>query len=292
MSGLELVRWALYVDLGVLFGVPAAGWLVQAGTVPGTVRRALLGMAVLALPLSAEGFLLLVAQMAGTGIGDLDRGLVQELLTGLALGWAFIARMAALVVASACLAAPRIGERWLCLPPAIAVATLAWTGHTAASEGSLGLFRLLGDIAHLLAASTWLGALVLFLIMLIGGGDISETAEALARFSGVGSVLVGVLLITGIGNLLFLTAPSEWIDLAKGAYGRLLIVKLGMFGAMLGLAALNRFLFVPRLSASIANTRGQESVRHLRLSIFAELALGAAVLLIVASLGQLDPWAM
>lgn len=289
MSSLELVRWALYADLGVLFGVPAAALLVQAGTVPGTARRALLGLAVLALPLSAAGFLLLVAQMAGTGIGDLDRGLVQELLTGSALGWAFIARMAALVVASVFLATSRIGERWLWQLPAIAVATLAWTGHAGASEGGLGLLRLLCDIAHLLAASTWLGALVLFLIMLIGGGSDAETANALARFSGVGSVLVGLLLVTGIGNLLFLAVPSAWLHLANGAYGHLLIVKLGLFGAMLGLAALNRFLFVPRLSASIAETAAQEGVRHLRLSISAELALGAAVLLVVASLGQLDP---
>jgi len=292
MSSFELVRWALYADLGVLLGVPAAAVLVRAGAVPGTAKRALLGLAVLALPLSAAGFLLLVAQMGGTGIGDLDWGLVKELLTGSALGWAFIARMAALVLASVFLASPRIGERWLWLPSAIAVATLAWTGHAGAGDGSLGLVRLLGDIVHLLAASTWLGALVLFLIMLIGGGDAGETAEALARFSGVGSVLVGVLLVTGIGNLLFLAAPSAWIDLAKGSYGRLLIVKLGLFGAMLGLAALNRFLFVPRLSASMAESGAHAGARHLRLSISAELALGAAVLLVVASLGQLDPWAM
>jgi hypothetical protein len=45
-------------------------------------------------------------------------------------------------------------------------------------------------------------------------------------------------------------------------------------------------LFVPQSSAA---TGTQAGIRHLRLNIFTELALSAAVLLVVVSLGQFDP---
>jgi putative copper resistance protein D len=289
MSGIELARWALYVDLGVLFGLPAAAMLVKAGAQLKSLRPLLVVPAILSLPLSAVGFLLLVAQMAGTGVGDVDQSLVLDLLTGSALGWAAIVRLAALTGAVALLASPRPNPSWVLASAAIAVATLAWSGHAASSEGALGILRLLGDVVHLLAASIWLGALILFLAMLLTRQIQPDTATALERFSGIGSVLVAVLLGTGVGNLLFLAVPSQWAALANGGYGRLLLVKLALFAAMLGLAATNRFLLVPRLRTRGGSSPGLGGVRHLRLSIFVELALGIGVLLLVAILGLLDP---
>lgn len=289
MSGLELARWALYVDLGVLFGLPAAAILVKAEAWLKFLRPALLVLTILSLPLSVAGFLLLVARMAGTGVGDLDQSLVLDLLTGSALGWAAIVRLAALTGVVGLLASPRPNPIWVLAPATIAVGTLAWSGHAASSEGALGSLRLLGDVVHLLAASVWLGALILFLVMLLTRQEQPDTATALERFSVIGSVLVAVLLATGIGNLLFLVAPSQWAVLLNETYGRLLLGKLALFGAMLGLAATNRFLLVPRLRIPRASSSGRGGLRHLRLSIFVELVIGIIVLLVVAILGQLDP---
>ena len=42
---------------------------------------------------------------------------------------------------------------------AVALASLAWSGHGAASEGFRGTVHLVADIVHLLAAGVWVGPL-------------------------------------------------------------------------------------------------------------------------------------
>lgn len=292
IAPVELARWALYVDLGVMFGVPAAGVLTGAKSALGNTRGLLLAAALAGFPLSILGFMLTLSAMAGVGIADLDRQLLVGIATGSALGWAFLVRIPALVAAAA-IAGFR-GERLaiLALPAAIAVATLAWSGHAAASEGAPALVRLAGDIVHLLAASLWIGAMVLFLAMLSDNrADPSRVAPSLSRFAGVGSMLVAVLLATGFGNLAFVSAPSGWPVLLSVPYARFLLVKLGFFAVMLGLAALHRFKLVPRLAAATASENADRAGRSLRVSLAFELAAALIVLLIVSHLGMLDPHA-
>lgn len=280
MPAIAAVRWALYADLGMLFGIPAAAWLVDARFALIRLRPALLIAALAGLPLVVLGFLLTVAGMTDTALAEIDRGLVLELVGGTAMGWAFLARLVACAVAAVlCFARPP----WIVLPAAVTVAGLAWTGHGASGEGLAGWVRLCGDVLHLLAASTWIGALVLFLSMLAGPVvDVASTARALSRFAGVGTALVGVLVVSGIGNMAFLAAPQDWPTMIAHPYGRLLMVKLLIFAGMLGLAALNRFRLAPRLADGAA-------IASLRRSVAVELAMGLAVLLLVAWLGLLDP---
>ena len=51
----------------------------------------------------------------------------------------------------------------------LALATAAWTGHAGATEAGQGALHRASDVLHLLAAATWLGALVLFLAAALGG---------------------------------------------------------------------------------------------------------------------------
>jgi putative copper resistance protein D len=176
------------------------------------------------------------------------------------------------------------------VPTAVALGTLAWSGHAAASEGMLAAPRLVLDILHLLAASIWLGALVLFLAMLgKASGTQVATGNALARFAGIGGVLVVTLALTGTANLWFLAPPRDWLALVQTGYGALLGIKLAVFSAMLGLAGLNRFALVPRLLVSGHEDQGSHAVRVLRMSIAVEFALAFVILLLVARLGMLDP---
>src|SRR5262245_54716822 len=87
------------------------------------------------------------------------------------------------------------------------VGTLAWAGHAAANMGSdlKGNAHLVGDILHLIAAAAWLGALVPLALML--GPPREEMAQSLdvvriatARFSILGIVSVGTIVVTGINN--------------------------------------------------------------------------------------------
>ncbi|MFX4978907.1 hypothetical protein ABTC37_19750, partial [Acinetobacter baumannii] len=84
--------------------------------------------------------------MAGTGLGGVDHDTLSMLLGSTATGWAFLARSAALIVVGA---AALLLKRWptalavtAALFGSVAVASLAWGGHAAASEGMAGWVHL------------------------------------------------------------------------------------------------------------------------------------------------------
>lgn len=285
MTTLELARFALYADLGVAFGLPAAALLTR-GPME-SVRPIITGAVLIGLPLSLVAFLLTIAQMAGTDLADLDWQLAGEVTKSTSVGWAFLARMGALGLAAAFrLTNPR-RSGWQLALAAIAMGSLAWSGHAAAGEGSLVFPRLGADIVHQLSASVWLGAILLFLAQLRTGSNVPhESVEALKRFAGVGSVLVALLALTGLSNLWFLIPLDNWRDVLSTSYGELLAVKLGLFFSMLLLAALNRFVMVPGLASGSRTERAQF---RLRVSIALELCAIVAILAIVARLGMMDP---
>jgi copper transport protein len=66
-------------------------------------------------------------------------------------------------------------------------------------------------------------------------------------------------------------------------YGRLLLLKLGLVGLLLGLGALNRLVLTPALA------RRAGAARQLRRTIGADLALAAAILAVTAGLGSVPP---
>ena len=70
---------------------------------------------------------------------------------------------------------------------------------------------------------------------------------ATRRFSTVGVVCVGALLASGIVNSWNLLGGPR--DLVTTDYGRLVLLKIGLFVAMVGIAAANRFHFTPQLPA-------------------------------------------
>ena len=86
---------------------------------------------------------------------------------------------------------------------------------------------------------------------------------------------------TGIVNMI---AIAGWPPALTSDWAFLLMGKLGLFAAMLGCAALNRWRFAPALAA---NAPGSD--RALRRSLAAETPAGFAVLLLVALLGTLSP---
>jgi len=285
MTALELARFALYADLGLAFGVPAAALLTRAQISP--ARPVANGAVLIGLPLSIIAFLLSVAEMTGTGLADLDWQLAGELAASTPMGWAFLARIAALGLAVMLWFALPRRISWQLVLIGVALASLAWSGHAAAGEGMFALPQLGADIVHLLSASIWFGALALFLALLRAGTKVpQESAAALERFASVGSVLVALLALTGLANLWLLMPLNNWRDLLSSRYGELLAIKLGLFFSMLMLAALNRFVLVPEFARSGRTERAQF---RLRFSIALEFCAVLAILAIVARLGMMDP---
>ncbi|WOF44969.1 copper homeostasis membrane protein CopD [Sphingopyxis indica] len=295
------VRWALYGDLGLLFGMPLFGLYALRGrereTEPAE-RAVYAALAIAGFLLSALGFALTAAAMSGTTLAHLDPAILAMLLRQTSLGWAWLGRMVALALALGVSAWRPIpaGARFVALAACggFAVSTLAWFGHGAASEGAPGYIHLGADIVHLLAASAWIGALAMLLV-LVGSGVSSShrrvmaAHDALASFSTIGTMLVGLIIATGVINGAFLVGADAITLLGRSLYGRLLLAKLMAFAAMLGCAALNRFRLTPRLAEASGQPAIADALAALRRSIAIETVLAILVLALVGWLGTLEP---
>lgn len=298
-AGGIIVRFLLYLDLMLLFGLPLFGLYALRGPeradraiIP--LRALVLWLAALGLGLSALALLLLAANMSGLPMAEVDVETLRLLVEGTAPGTAWVVRIAALIAAPVlALLAWRIPA--LALPGvtgsgAIALLTLPWTGHGAASEGMAGWVHLGADMVHLLASGVWLGALFGLMLLLLrpasrmSPAHIQLSHRALEGFSSIGTGVVALLLLTGLVNSWFLVGIDHLSAMLTALYGQLLWVKLLLFAAMLGLAALNRFRLTPALQAG-----GTATVGALRRSLFVETAFALAILGLVAWLGTLSP---
>jgi putative copper resistance protein D len=245
---------------------------------------------------SGAGWLTAVAaNMSGEPLAAvLWQGTALKVLIHTQFGEDWLLRLALAVLLAACLAVPRMRAlRWLALLLAAALlASLAWAGHGAATPGASGKLHLAGDIAHLLAAGLWLGMLppLQLLLSAASRGDDARWAAAARlaarRFARPAVGSVAVLLAGGLVNTWFLagTVPA----LVGTEYGRLLLAKIGLFVAMLLVAAVNLLRLTPRLAESGAAVAGP-TIAQLRRNAAIETLLGLGVAGIVGVLGTLPP---
>ena len=288
-----VARLGQYVVLLGLFGA-AAYHLYAARTSPQPSGRGFRRAAAAGLLAVSLALLIQAAQMTGSIAGAMDPATHWAILTGMSLGYAWWARALALLGILLLFArgpARRGAIAWATVLSGLAVASLAWNGHGAGGEGTAGVARLGSTMAHLLAAGLWFGALILFLRDLVQWRrrDVAAMHAGLAGFAGVGSLCVAVLVATGLLNAVFL-AGFDPRALFETLWGRLLLIKVALFGLMLALAAHNRFTLTPLLSRSLA--AGQDhaaAVAKLRRSLAIETSAALAVVALVAWLGTLSP---
>ena len=207
-------------------------------------------------------------------------GGVQNVLMGTQFGVVWCLRLAVALLLALLLLWPV--ARWgQLVAAATLVGLLAFVGHAGATPGAAGLSHLTSDIVHLIAAGAWLGRLPALALLLASTPQPKGiAARAAARFSKLGVVSVVALLATGVVNSWMLLSSPH--DLIATDYGRLLFLKIGLFAAMLAIAAVNRFYLTSRLAA-------QSARRMLMRNSMAETALGCGVLLLVGVLGTMEP---
>ena len=280
-AGLVVARAITYGALLLTAGLPL--YMMTAGrgvAMSPRCRTALVLLAFVGAGASAWWALASIAAMAAVPVAQLDRETVIAVLGATPLGNVVSIRLAALalVVVATFLRWPRI---LVALPAVVALATAAWTGHAGATEGAAGSLHRLADIVHLLSAGVWLGALAMLLASALGSTDPRELEHRLAGFATTGTAIVVLLLASGIAKALFI---AGWPLRLTGLWTLLLGIKLALFAAMLGCAALNRWRLTPALRAG-----GPAARRGLRLSLAAEASAGLAVVALVAALGVLDP---
>ncbi len=280
LAALRLVQFGSAAALG---GGPALLRLTGGG-LPGARPALVAAGGVLAVAALAVVPVQTIGMSGGLGADDLR---YVALETG--LGLSALVRAGLAGAAAAWLAARPPGARTWSVAAALglaAAATLAWSGHAGATPGALGAAHLAVDVTHLLAAALWLGALAPLLawsLLARPGASSAALAEALHRFSGLGTMLVAALVASGLVNAAVLVGPAGAPRLPQSAYGRWLLLKLALFAGMLALAALNRWRLAPALR------RGGHALPRLRASLWAETALGVGVLAAVAVMGVLAP---
>lgn len=253
----------------------ATRWSVIAGIVSGAIWFA------------AEA-----AVMSGTPIGQaINRETLGQVVGSTLFGRVWTLRLGlVLVLGGALLALGGSASGWRRSTAAIGAAvaaaaylgSLAWVGHAVARQGLDDGTQIAADVAHLLAAGAWLGALPAFVRCLGGTLTLDGIARVTRRFSNLGMASVGVLFASGLSNAWHLVGDVP--ALFGTDYGRLLLTKLGLFAAMLVLAMANRGYVTPRLAAG-----DRAAPRRLRRNAVLEIVAGTGVVLIVGALGVTVP---
>lgn len=272
-SPLEMAgRLILFVGLGLLLGTAWVGALAFVDPPP-AVRRvawwawlaAVVGLVVLA-----------VAQQRGSGVG-----LAEFLPT--TVGRALLYRAGALALAATGLLAATLWPTarrpallWVGMAAAGTMLAHVVAGH-AAARGDLAWAKVLAQWAHFAAVGVWLGGLAALLIGIRGQPGRTK-GRAVRRFSAVAAYALATVAITGL--LRALNEVGSWEGLFSTGYGRLVLVKVGLIGALATLGGINRWRNVPRADTSL---------RGLRRVSRGELALAVGALTAAAVLATLVP---
>jgi copper resistance protein D len=249
--------------------------------------------------LSGSAWLVFVAaEIAGSSAAEaVSEGFAWTVLTQTAFGNAWMLRLGMASLLTVLLLLPRRNRGFglasdiiTALLAAGLAASLAWAGHAAGTEGSDGTIHLASDALHLVAAGAWLGALWPLSVLLdrarqaAGPPSAAIAYQATRRFSILGMISVAAILASGAVNtyeILGMAAFSLATD-----YNRLLLAKIGLFAAMIAVAAVNRRRLTPRLADERHHRR---AMRQLQLNSLTEAGLGLLILVIVAMLGRIPP---
>lgn len=290
---------------GVIFAYFIAGSELKVAGLPSTIlfrtRMAwLLWTNLAAAIISGAAWLLLLAAEIGdqplTAVFHNDTAWI--LLTQTRFGWAWqlrllcVALLAGLLLFKPPSGKPSRSSRFLAALLAVGfLGALAWAGHGGATPGRAGYVHVGADLLHLVAAGIWLGGLIP-LALLLGQREQPDddvwaaiTGRATHCFSNFGVVSVTTLLGSGIINTWFLGGGVR--GLFGTDYGRLLLLKIALFVAMVCIATINRLRLMPRISETCES--GLHAAQAIQRNALIEMSLGLGVIVIVSILGMLPP---
>lgn len=145
----------------------------------------------------------------------------------------------------------RGGKWWLGLLLSLVVAaTIALVSHSAALQRDAGVAIAI-DFAHVTAAGIWVGGLILLGVSLWQARRLPADIKAwlylsaILNFSVLAAAAVGVILASGA--YLSYRHVGSWGALVSTAYGRILLLKIGLALVPFLIAATNLFWVKPRL---------------------------------------------
>jgi copper transport protein len=144
--------------------------------------------------------------------------------------------------------------------------------------------------AHLAATAVWLGGLVYVLVAVLPRREPDELRRVLPVFSRAAMGCVVVLAVSGTYQAWLGIGAVDAITSTR--YGQLVLVKAGLFLAMLGLANLSRVVVQRRYVRPVAYAMADPppevappaTLTRVRRSVFAETAVAIGVLAVTAVL--------
>ncbi|WP_184953393.1 copper resistance CopC/CopD family protein [Paractinoplanes abujensis] len=220
----------------------------------------------------------------GSGLFDVRVGDLREVL-GSTFGAIMLVRLG-VICAAALLLRPMLrgsgadSKTDLALLGVLGVAAIAtWplTGHPTASP--VAGVSVVVDAIHLAAMSVWLGGLVMLVGFLLRKADQRELGAILPIWSRWAATSVAALIVAGVIQALI--EVSSLSGLFNTTYGRLILVKVGLVGIVLGFAWYSRRL--------VQSKAAEESPRGLRRIVAVELAITAVVIGVTSALVQITP---
>jgi copper transport protein len=220
------------------------------------------------------------------------------LLVWLAVGATVLARRAPVpsmrpaAVGAAGLALPDARRSLVALAIPLGALTLlpALTGH--GSVQSPVALLLPANVLHVLAMAAWLGGIAVLVLALrcaTSHLDLPDRTPLLVavvgRFSRLAGLAFAVLLASGViqGIVEVASVPA----LFDTAFGRAVLIKLVLFGALVGFGWVNRSRILPQLRA--AGGSPARAGLLLRRTLRAELGLGVAALAVTGALAGYPP---
>jgi putative copper resistance protein D len=246
------------------------------GTSARPIRRWGVWSALVGLALVLAHHTLEAARMTGELSGLRELGLQGQVLHS-ATGAANATRMVGLVLIATGVARNGSGWRLVGLLGAVALAcAFLLVGHTSTHPQRWALAPLL--LIHLLIVAFWFGALP----GLVLASRLEQPATAgrlVASFTAIATWLVPLIALAGLG-MAFILLPG--LSALLRPYGVGLMVKLGLFTALMVLAALNKWRLGPAIAAG-----GAPSLSALNRSIALEYVLIVGTLAATATLTSL-----
>ncbi|HTW38538.1 MAG TPA: CopD family protein [Steroidobacteraceae bacterium] len=231
------------------------------------VRRTGFASSTLGLGAALALFALEAPRMAGTLAGLWDLSL-QKLALYSRLGEALGLKVAGLtLLAGAFRARGELASIASVIGVSLAVGAFLVTGHTVDHPDR----ALLGPVlaVHLLIVAFWFGALPA-LYLATRRDSPAAAAQLIARFSARAVWLVPLIFLAGVAMVVMLV--PGW-TVFEQPYGELLLVKIGGFALLMGLAVVNRWRLGPAVASGELN-----ALRALRASVASEYILIVGVL--------------
>ena len=192
-------------------------------------------------------------------------------------------------------AVPRPGAALVAVTAlAVALAFLPGLGGHAGVQDPVALL-LPANVLHVLSAGAWIGGIAALVLALPAAtrrlGTEARTpllAATVGRFSTLALAAVAGLLLGGIVQSIL--QLEDWDDLLDTAFGRAVLIKIGLVVVLLAFGAVNRRRTVPRLRRAAAEhaPTGRDGAL-LRRALRAELALGVTALAVTGALAGYPP---